>query len=199
MKRIKKEVNMLKKIPFFTFIMISLVSTHSFALDVLEKELLKKNQRPSENKTSEMNDTKKQPEQNNNEQSNPNKIKVSPMPNHFFTDQAAADLYRESLNPTNEEGLLNYFDNAEGLSAKSFKSPKNKEYLPPSSDDMRGFKVYKKSKDKEDIQISDKEKPQAQKMFKTLHQSTTSNNCASFQDLNERQKCLRLSDPFVKK
>ncbi|MDP1974829.1 MAG: hypothetical protein Q8K37_02545, partial [Alphaproteobacteria bacterium] len=177
---------MLKKIPFFTFIMISLVSTHSFALDVLEKELLKKNQRPSENKTSETNDTKKQPEQNNNEQSNPNKIKVSPMPNHFFTDQAAADLYRESLTPTNEEGLLNYFDNAEGLTAKSFKSPKSKEYLPPSTDDMRGFKVYKKSKDKENIQMSDKEKPQAQKMFKTQHEATTHNNCASFQDLNER-------------
>ena len=174
--------------------MIFLVTTHSFALDVLEKELLKKNKRPSENKTSEVQSGK-----SNKEQPNPNKVKVSPMPNHFFTDQAAADLYRESLNPTNEEGLLNYFDNAEGLSAKSFKSPKSKEYLPPSTDAMRGFKVYKKSKDKEDIQIIDKEKPHAQKMFKTQREATTHNNCASFQDLNERQKCLRLSDPFVKK
>jgi hypothetical protein len=191
MKRINKEMNMLKKALFFTFIMISLITTHSFALDVLEKEILKKNTHPSETKSTTL--------ESKQQDNNGNKIKISPMPNHFFTDQAAADLYRQSLNPTNEEGLLEYFDNTEGLSVKTFKGPKSKEYLPPSTDDIRGFKIYKKSKDKENITIPTKETPHPKKMLNKKDKISTNNNCGTIQDFNERQKCLKLPDPFMKK
>lgn len=189
MKHINKEITMLKKITFLNIIIISLMISHYCdAIDVLEKELLKKNTYTSETKKSEV----ESKEKNNN-------TKISPMPNHFFTDQAAADLYRQSLNPTNEEGLLEYFDNTEGLSVKAFKGPKSKEYLPPNTDDIRGFKIYKKSKDKDTITLPTKETSHAKKMLNKEDQISTTNNCGTIKDLNERQKCLKLSDPFMKK
>lgn len=187
---------MIKKNICLNLIIIFLVSPHyCSALDVLEKELLKKNPH-SKNIESE-----------EKQKTNPAKTKISPMPNHFFKDQDAVNFYRDSLNPTNEEGLLDYFNKADDLSVKTFKKPKSEDYLPPSSDDVRGFKIYKKSKNdekhNEKITIPTKEENQThkqpQKMFSSQNIKSTNTNCTTIEDVEERQKCFKISDPFMQK
>lgn len=148
-----------------------LIQNQSIGLDIFEKEALKqKNQKT---------DTKKSDHK-------PPKKPIAPMPNNVFMNQESADFYSLNVNPTNESDLLEFLRLNENTSKQIFTSPDNKKYIPPTTDGLRKFKHYKTDK-----QFRPSEGNPALSKQRI--------NCSEFKELNEREKCIRNSDPFVEK